>query len=323
MAKNKKKMEFRYYEIPKGEYILPKLGKGWEQEYGVGYGSMQHFHNYMEVGYCYHGKGRLIIEDRIYRYSDQMFTIIPANVPHTTISDPGNICKWEFLFIDADLFIRDHMSEMFDIGGVDKVIRDINSRGTLKTRENHPIAAQIILSIIRECRKEDIYFKESVKGYLYSLFIEVLRLKDERERIISNGAKVDRFVRDAIEYVGAHYAEEIRVSDLASVCGLSESHFRRTFEESMNMKPNEYINLVRIDKACELLEKERIQIEDIAYKVGYQTPSTFNRNFKNLTGTSPLKWREQGRDKSSKREEFLISAQRGWEGLDKDGKQKR
>ena len=36
MPKEKQKMEFRYYDIPKGDYVLAKLGKGWEQEYGLG-----------------------------------------------------------------------------------------------------------------------------------------------------------------------------------------------------------------------------------------------------------------------------------------------
>ena len=36
MAKKKKRMEYRYYEIPADTYVLPLLGKGWEQEYGVG-----------------------------------------------------------------------------------------------------------------------------------------------------------------------------------------------------------------------------------------------------------------------------------------------
>ncbi|MBP5266729.1 MAG: AraC family transcriptional regulator, partial [Lachnospiraceae bacterium] len=70
MAKEKQKMEFRYYDIPKGDYVLAKLGKGWEQEYGLGMGRMLHFHNYLEIGYCYPGSGELIIEDRSYRYSD-------------------------------------------------------------------------------------------------------------------------------------------------------------------------------------------------------------------------------------------------------------
>ena len=44
MAKKKKRMEYRYYEIPADTYVLPLLGKGWEQEYGVGIRDMLHFH---------------------------------------------------------------------------------------------------------------------------------------------------------------------------------------------------------------------------------------------------------------------------------------
>ena len=43
MAKKKKRMEYRYYEIPADTYVLPLLGKGWEQEYGVGIRDMLHF----------------------------------------------------------------------------------------------------------------------------------------------------------------------------------------------------------------------------------------------------------------------------------------
>ena len=63
MPKQKEKIELRYYNIPDGSYVLPKIGEGWEQEYGLGMNGMLHFHNLLEIGYCYHGSGRLIIED--------------------------------------------------------------------------------------------------------------------------------------------------------------------------------------------------------------------------------------------------------------------
>lgn len=315
MAKKKKKMEFRYYDIPKGEYILPKLGKGWEQEYGKGYNGMLHFHNYMEVGYCYHGKGRLIIEDRVYRYSDQMFTIIPANIPHTTISDPGNICKWEFLFIDMDAFVTEEMK--WEGYSVSEILHQINSRGTMKSKENHGDMGRLILEMMRECRNQGPYYKESLKGWLATFAVGILRLNQEREaaRRIN---RVNRYIRDAIEFVSSHYNEEIHIGDLAEISGLSESHFRRTFEESMNMKPVEYINMVRIDKACDMIAREDISMEDVCYRIGYQTPSTFNRNFKALTGMTPLQWKNGGRRSGSLLSDFKITAQKGWEGIDLD-----
>ncbi len=169
MAQEKKKIEFRYYNIPAGEYVLPKIGKGWEQEYGIGYHGMLHFHNYMEIGYCYHGDGTLEIEDRQYHYGDQMFTIIPANMPHTTESKAGNICKWEFLFIDIDEFIRNEMVSN-DLSA-DEVIRIVNKRGTLKTEANHPAMAKLVRNIIEECRNNAMYSNMSIKGYLMALVI--------------------------------------------------------------------------------------------------------------------------------------------------------
>ncbi len=310
MPKEKPRMEFRYYDIPKGDYVLPKLGSGWEQEYGLGYGRMLHFHNYMEIGYCYHGRGELLIEDRVYKYGNKMFTIIPENIPHTTISAPGNICKWEFLFIDIKNFIKTEMKS--DRMSADEIIRIINKRGTLKTAKNHPVLAELVRKIIEECRKEDIYYKESIKGYLRSFVIEVLRLDEEREQA-SRANRVSRYIRAGIEYINAHYKEDIKVIDIAEETGLSESHFRRIFEESMKMKPVDYLNMVRVDEACRLIRQGELNMEQISVAVGFSTQSTFIRNFKRLTGMKPLEWRRVQSEGGSVRSDFHISAQKGWE----------
>ncbi|MCR5475879.1 MAG: AraC family transcriptional regulator [Lachnospiraceae bacterium] len=309
MPKEKPKMEFRFYDIPKGDYVLAKLGKGWEQEYGIGYGRMLHFHNYMEIGYCYHGRGELLIEDRTYIYGNNNFTVIPENIPHTTISAPGNICKWEFLFIDIKNFIRTEMAS--DDMSADEIIRIINKRGTMKTAVNHPALNDLILKIIKECRDEDMYYRESIKGYLRSFVIEVLRLDEERER--AGGNRISDFIRGAIEYINAHYAEDVRIADVADECGMSESHFRRMFEASMHMKPVDYLNMVRIDEACRLIRRGDRSIEQTGIMVGYDTPSTFNRNFRKLTGMTPLEWRKTQAKGGMIRSGYRISAQKGWE----------
>lgn len=315
MAKQKKKLEFRYYTMPEGDYVLPKLGKGWEQEYGLGYGEMQHFHNYMEIGYCYSGDGRFLVEDRTYHYGGNMFTIVPANIPHTTISKPGHICKWEFLFIDMDNFIRDEMGS--SKLSTEEILRIVNKRGTLKTRANHPVLSSIILSIIRECRTENLYYRDALKGYLYALVIEILRLDEERISAHKSG-RLAGYIRNSIDYIEGHYAERIRIGEIAAMCGLSESHFRKVFEEATNMKPNDYINSVRIREACRLIRREDVSMEEAGIRVGYQTPSTFNRNFRRLTGKTPYQWRAETRDHDGILSEFRISAEKGWEGINNE-----
>lgn len=309
----RKKLEFRYYTIPAGEYILPMLGKGWEQEYGYGYDGTLHFHNYLEIGYCYHGKGTLIIEDREYRYGDHMYTFIPANIPHTTISDEGNICKWEFLFIDLNTFIDDAFRE--SVLTTEEIKRIVNKRGTLKSMANHPNTGRVILDLIRECRHKEPYYQTGIEGYLRVLVTEILRLDEERERA-RQPKSGENVIRPALQYVEKHYAEEIRIEDLSAICSLSESHFRRMFVHTVNMKPVDYINLVRIHHACTLIRKENLPMEDIAYRVGYQTVSTFNRNFKKITGATPYQWKVHGSEWDVSG--FNVTAMRGWEGTEGD-----
>ncbi len=306
----KPEVEFRYYTMPADSYVLPKLGKGWEQEYGLGYGEQLHFHNYAEIGYCYNGHGRMLIEDREYRYEGEMFTFIPERIPHTTISDPGNICKWEFLFIDIDSFVK---NEMGSSGmNADDILRIINKRGTLKTKAHHERMDTVIRTIIEECRRQDPYYKETIKGCLRQLVVELLRLEEEREAVKKQKA-FTKSIEKALAYVDSHYAEDVRISDMAAECTLSESHFRRTFENIMQMKPLAYVNFVRIKKACDLLEQTEDSIQEVSFKVGFPTLSTFSRNFRKVTGTTPNRWRREAESGELKLRGYHISAKQGWD----------
>lgn len=309
MKRQKQNVEFRYYEMPKGEYILPKLGDGWILEYGEGMSESDlHFHNYMELGYCYYGDGTVVIEDRKYNYGKDNFTIIPRNVIHTTKSREGHRDKWEFLFIDIDGFVQNEMRDCEM--NLDDIAANVNSRGTLKTMRNHPYLCRIVQDIIAECRKDSRYKKTALKGLLYLLVIEILRVNEEREDRVRKVGKMNTYLTDTIEFIGKHYSEDIKVGDLAEIAGLSESHYRRIFEESMNMKPLEYVNMVRIDKACDMISHGDMTMEEIAYKVGYVTLSTFHRNFARYTGMSPLHWKKSGGNRLA---EMSITAKKGWE----------
>lgn len=68
MAKKRKKpkIEFRYYQMSEGSPILALLGQKWVQTYGRGVNYL-HFHNYLEIGYCYGGQGHMILgEDKVF-----------------------------------------------------------------------------------------------------------------------------------------------------------------------------------------------------------------------------------------------------------------
>jgi AraC-like DNA-binding protein len=99
---------------------------------------------------------------------------------------------------------------------------------------------------------------------------------------------------------------------LAYLCHMSETHFRRLFAEYMNMAPVEYINLVRVQMACENMKKANDSMNDIAIKSGFESTSTFNRNFKRIVGTTPYQWKKDPYNYESKLLLFNISAAKGW-----------
>ncbi len=307
----KKDIEFRYYEMPVNSYVLAKLGSGWEQEYGIADAAgLLHFHNYLEIGYCYHGHGILTITDKDYRYSGDMFSIIPANIPHTTHSDPGNICKWEFLFVDIDAFLKNEMADT--VLSVSRALHMINSGGRLLKTGEHERLGSLIRMIIEECRSDLPNSRECIKGYLRALVIEMLRLNEEGE-VKTGSLWLNRYIEKTINFIEAHYMEGINVADIARACGLSESHFRRVFEESTGMRPIDFLNMVRVNKACELMIKKDMSMENVGKAVGFQTASGFNRNFKRLTGFSPLQWKNKGLRQGVSLKNYKVSTLKGWE----------
>ena len=123
----------------------------------------------------------------------------------------------------------------------------------------------------------------------------------------------DAVLAGALDYIAGHYAQEIKIGSLAEVCNMSESHFRRVFEEGMNMKPLDYVNLVRIQNACELLKKTDKSMEEVGAQCGFASISAFNRNFRKLLDISPYQWKKSEENYEGKLLNYKISAQKGWE----------
>ena len=93
---------------------------------------------------------------------------------------------------------------------------------------------------------------------------------------------------------------------------MSETHFRRVFEEYVHMPPMDYLNLVRIQKACEMMKKNDDSMDVIATKCGFTTTSTFNRNFKKFLDTSPYQWKINPSRYERKLLGYHITARKGW-----------
>lgn len=311
MSKKKKpKMEFRYYKMPEGSLILPLLGQKWTQSYGRDVDYL-HFHNYLEIGYCYEGEGVLVLGEQEYRFAGEEFSIIPKNYPHTTNSDPGTISKWEYLFVDVEGIL-----EQLHYGGSTKrmgyMLHKINSKAYLKKACETPRMAGMIRSILEIMRNTEEFYVEEAKGIMAALLMNVARENKEEREPAEIGGKITEPVSRVLDYITLHYMEPLKVEELADFCHMSETHFRRIFSMYMHVSPLEYINLVRIQTACNYLKNTDESMVSIANKCGFTTMSTFNRNFKQVIGISPSEWRKRPENFEQQLLKSWIHPERGW-----------
>src|SRR4051812_41186862 len=89
--------------------------------------------------------------------------------------------------------------------------------------------------------------------------------------------------------------EEWPVRRLASVSGVSQAHFARSFRDAFGVPPHRYLLTRRIERAKALLRDTDLPVTEIAFQTGWNSLGTFGRTFRDITGESPgdLRLREQ------------------------------
>lgn len=99
-------------------------------------------------------------------------------------------------------------------------------------------------------------------------------------------------LRPALTYIKENFARQITCEDMAGLCCISENYFSRLFGRLTGTTLPQYVTNLRIARAKEMLEEGKEKMRTIAYEVGYDDPSYFNRKFKQVTGMTPGEWQK-------------------------------
>ncbi|WP_176046751.1 AraC family transcriptional regulator [Burkholderia sp. BCC1644] len=105
-------------------------------------------------------------------------------------------------------------------------------------------------------------------------------------QIASAGSQGNRVSR-AIRWLRAHYDESLRVDDLAAQVQMSSSTFHHHFRQLTGMSPLQYQKWIRLNEARRLMLSERLDAASASFRVGYASPTQFNREYSRLFGNSP------------------------------------
>ncbi|MBE4741028.1 MULTISPECIES: helix-turn-helix domain-containing protein [Streptomyces] len=96
--------------------------------------------------------------------------------------------------------------------------------------------------------------------------------------------------RDAMDRA---YAQPLDVPALARIAHVSEAHFTRTFRATFGETPHRYLQRRRVERAMFLLRETDRAVTDICFDVGFGSPGTFSRTFRDIVGTSPRQYRKE------------------------------
>lgn len=114
-------------------------------------------------------------------------------------------------------------------------------------------------------------------------------LKSKRKKY----TRSDIILSGALEYINESFSEPtLTVLDIASAVGVSEPHLGRVFREKLGVSPMRRVNLLRIERAKDLISSSNLQISEIAQLSGFADPYYFSREFKKTAGMTPTEYRK-------------------------------
>ncbi|MBM3823769.1 MAG: helix-turn-helix domain-containing protein [Verrucomicrobia bacterium] len=153
---------------------------------------------------------------------------------------------------------------------------------------------------LEKSRARQAYFKspivnpkklESIAGLL-SIFADHLSMKSNQIAVQQANAEPP-VITKAKRYIEEHHAEDLSLGQVAAAVHTSLFYFCKLFRKATGVNFTEFVSRVRIEKAKNLLLNPNLRVSKIAYEVGFQSLTHFNRVFKKLTGESPTEYRNR------------------------------
>jgi len=262
---------------------------------GASYNAMWHFHPEYQLTLVLESRGHRMVGDNITPLTPGDLVLVGSNLPHVWHQDArykrGKVHAIIVRFLDS--FLGREFIEKPELEPVRQLLRRSarglqitgRTRETVTKRMQHLAASKGLGRIVE------------LLGIL-----EILASSRELKPIASAGfvpsvshSDQDRMQR-VCNYINTHLTEPIDRDEAAAAAHLSVGAFSRFFKVRTGKTLPEYVNALRIGRACELLADSAAKVTDIALDCGFRNLANFNRHFRTLTKLSPREYRTKFRE---------------------------
>ncbi len=254
-----------------------------------------HFHQEYQLVVVLKGTGTRFIGDDISHFERGDMVLTGSNLPHVWRNDEeyfqnlGLETQCIVIYFSSDFMgnsflFKEEMAAISQL--LEKANRGLEVVG--ETRDRIQEMMQIML------------YQKGFNGVISLLqILNVLSTSNDLKFINKKGylnkvSDSDSKRMSAIHsYILNHYRGPIRLEDVASLANLSPTSFSRYFKAHTNKTFSDFIAELRISLACKLLQKNDLSIIQISHECGYKTLSNFNKKFREITESNPLKYRKK------------------------------
>lgn len=230
------------------------------------------------------GSKQLLLGDELMHYNQLQYLLVPVLLPVS-----GKIVKASssepYLGVSINLDLRELTDLVIDLG--DKVPRQpLPARGISVGDADVDILSvmQRILQLIQQPADIAVLYPLLKRELLYRLLLSPAGSHLREFTLLDSQANR---ITKVIELLRERYNQPLRIKELADVAHLSESALFQSFKAVTSMSPLQFQKQLRLNEARRIMLYEGIEAATASYKVGYESPSQFSREYSRLFGAPP------------------------------------
>lgn len=234
--------------------------------------------DYYSIHYVYEGKGYLTIDGMEYEIKAGTCFLVP---PQSVVSYRPNLNNpWGYYFVAFNGQHVDSYLSRLELSNESPISK-------CNLRESIERCFELILTANQFKRSMDL---QALSGF-YALLATLAEYPNSSQTKIQTMSKQSDYIRQAIEFIETNYSRQITVEEISRYVGINRKYLTKLFNELMADSPKNYLINFRIHKACNLLRKTNLTIQEISHSVGYTDALVFSKIFKKVMGTCPREYR--------------------------------
>ena len=226
--------------------------------------------------FCLNGKGSCETRNDIFPIEANQFMLLSPNQFYRFQADPETPWSINWIYFNGNM--ANQLNANFDLKQFEKPTHlGINQQASETWNKIHS-------SLTESFALENINYANL---NLYHLISLLLLLNKETKNVQSDEDQLEQ----SIAYMKKNLHTHLTVDALARKFNYSSSHYSTLFKQKTGLSPIDYFIKLKIQNACQLLNKSNLIVKEVAQKVGYDDPFYFSRMFKKITGKSPIEYK--------------------------------